>query len=347
MPAGQWWRQAGRRWRGPLTFVGILGTAVGIAALLAGHRAEFTTALGAAPLGVLALVAAMQTVALLARSEAWHTSVRAAGGTVSRRRLFRAASTGFIGSLLNGQLGAAVRIATLRRSAQNECPRVRTLLTAEMPIVAVEAVLAVLCSFTLVAPLGIPWWAPLVALAVLLGGGAGLRRFMVRKGRELWAGLAVVRCSRGGPRVVAFVVVSVSLQVLRNWLVLHALGINASLLDATAVLIAMVTLMALPVGPGVGVGAVVLILGSQGVGAVGAAGVLLTATGLAGGLAFALWAVLDWAWSHTRELPHRRTGAMLRALGAFDAGGRRRIELAYFGGLSQLQVARALQVLPV
>ena len=82
-------------------------------------------------------------------------------------------------------------------------------------------------------------------------------------------------------------------QILRNWLLLHAVGVDASFFDAIAVLIAVVTLGQLPVGPSVGAAAAVLILGHDGVAAVAAAGVLLTATGTIGGLGFAAWAGLD------------------------------------------------------
>ena len=66
------------------------------------------------------------------------------------------------------QLGVAARIAALRRSSPAVSPQVPTLIAAEFPILAIEAVLAALASFTLVAPLGIPWWLPLV-LVVLIG----------------------------------------------------------------------------------------------------------------------------------------------------------------------------------
>ena len=68
--------------------------------------------------------------------------------------LFRASSTQVLGSLLNGQLGAAARIVALRRSSSEVCPQVPTLIAAEVPILAVEAALAALTSFTLVGPLG-------------------------------------------------------------------------------------------------------------------------------------------------------------------------------------------------
>ena len=41
----------------------------------------------------------------------WHVCVGAAGGRVSRRRLYRAASVGYLGNIFNSQFGLAVRIA--------------------------------------------------------------------------------------------------------------------------------------------------------------------------------------------------------------------------------------------
>jgi hypothetical protein len=232
-------------------------------------------------------------VALVSRSEAWHLTIEAAGGAIDRRVLYRASSMQVLGGMLNSHLGVAARIAALRRSSPDGCPQVPTLVAAEFPILAIEAMLAALASFTLVAPLGLPWWLPLVCLAVIALVSAGLRRLALEKGRELWRGLAVLRSLAGGSRVVGFVLVAVFAQIFRNWILLHAVGVDASLLDATAVLIALVTLGQLPIGPTVGAAAAVLILGSQGVAAAAAAGLLLTVTGTLGGLCFAAWAGVD------------------------------------------------------
>jgi hypothetical protein len=70
-------------------------------------------------------------------------------------------------------------------------------------------------------------------------------------------------------------------------------GVDVSVFDATAVLIAQVTLAQLPLGPTTGAASTVLILGPHGVAAVAAAGVLLTVTGTIGGGLFALWALFD------------------------------------------------------
>jgi len=242
-----------------------------------------------------------QIIALLARTEAWHRTIEAAGGTVDRRVLFRASSMQVLGSLVNGQLGVAARIAALRRSSPEVSPQIPTLVAAEFPILAVEAALVALTSFTLVGPLGLPWWVPLIGIAVMTATCTGLRHLAVRKGRELWRGLAVVRSLGGGGRLIALVLVAVIAQVLRGWLLLHAVGVDASVFDAIAVLIAVVSLGQLPVGPSVGAGAAVLILGSHGVASAAAAGLLLTVTGTIGGLCFLAWAGADTMWSLRRR----------------------------------------------
>jgi uncharacterized membrane protein YbhN (UPF0104 family) len=312
-------------------------------ALLAGRRDEFVTALHAAPIGILVLVAALQVLALVSRTEAWMGCVTAAGGRASRRCLYRASSMGVAGGLINGQLAVAARIAALRRSAPADSPRVPAMIAAEFPIVAVEAGLAALTSFTLLGPLGLPWWVPLACLAVVGTLIGGLRRCAARRGRTVWSGLAVLRTSRGAVRLVALVLVAVVAQIARNWLVLNALGAHASVFDAIAVLIAIVSLSQLPIGPGVGAAAAVLILGPHGVAAVAAAGVLLTATGTAGGLVFAAWALVD----RTHEAHRSRRGprlsrVLLNGMAALPAPHRRIVEIAYFGGLNQLQLSRTL-----
>jgi hypothetical protein len=250
----------------------------------------------------------LQIVALVSRSEAWHLTIEAAGGTVPRRILYRASSMQVLGGVVNSQLGVAARIAALRRSSPEVCPQVPTLIAAEFPILAVEAVLAAITSFTLVGPLGLPWWVPLILLAVFGGASAGLRRLALAKGRDLWKGLAVLRSLGGGGRVVGFVLVAVFAQIFRNWLLLHAVGVDASFFDAIAVLIAVVTLGQLPIGPSVGAAAAVVILGSEGVAAAAAAGVLLTVTGTVGGLCFAAWAGADRLWAAARRSDYPSKG---------------------------------------
>jgi hypothetical protein len=97
-----------------------------------------------------------------------------------RRRLHCAAGVGYFGNIVNGELGFAARVASLRRAAPRETPKAVVLATTEIPIVLMELCLATLFSFTLVAPLGLPWWTPLVGLCAVLAFVGGLARLARR-----------------------------------------------------------------------------------------------------------------------------------------------------------------------
>jgi hypothetical protein len=222
--------------------------------------------------------------------------------------LFRAAGVGYLASVINGSVGMAARIATLRRVAGDRAPRVPALVAAEVPIITVEVVLAAVFSFTLIAALGIPWWVPAIAVAVMGGAVIGLRHVSECRRTGLWAGLAVLR-GAGRGRMIAFTLLAVCVQVARNWLMLRAIGVDISIFGAMAWLIAMFTLGQLPVGPSSGPAAAVLILGAHGVAAATAAGVLLGITGIVGSLAYASWAIAD-------QIATRRAQATAEVVGA-------------------------------
>lgn len=278
--------------RAALGAVGAVLVCGGLAYLLSSRREQFATALHSAPLEFLAAAVLLQVIALLSRSEAWRVCIVAAGGTVSRRLVFRAAGVGSLASVLNGSAGMAARIMSLRRAAPDSTPPPTALVAAEVPIIVVEIALAAIFSFTLVPTLGVPWWVP--PLLVLAMAGAVLALHRVSKARTigLWSGLAVLR-GPGGARMVCFTLLAVCTQILRNWLMLHALGVEVSPFGAMALLIAMFTLGQLPIGPSIGPAAAVLILGSHGVAVTAAAGVLLAVTGTTGSLGYAGWSIAD------------------------------------------------------
>ena len=297
-------RRPNRR-RTILSVLFMLGVSAVLFVVIWRRRDEFTEALTSAPLWVIGVATLLQLVALLARTDAWHVCVRAAGGTLDRRPLYRAAGLGYLGSQLNAQVGTAARIAALRKAHPGDSPKVPALIAAEIPIIVVEGIFGALASFTLVGPLGLPWWAPLGFLVVAIVVLDMLRR--LSRGHDVgWrTGLAVLRTLKGRNHTIALVSVAIGAQILRNWLTLDAVGVEASFFDATAVLIAMSVISQLPVGPGSGAAAVVLILGSGGVAAAAAAGVLLTATGTMGALLYVTWAGADGAWARRRTAPAR------------------------------------------
>jgi len=328
--------------RNAVTVSASIAASLVFGAVLVSKWDELEAGITGAAAAVVALAVALQVLALVSRSEAWRVCVHASGGSVGRRKLYRASSIGCVGNLLNHQLGTAARIAALRRSAPEETPRVPALIAAELPILFVEAMLAALTSFTLVGPLGLPWWTPVVCLVGVGSVGLAFRSIAAAQARWLAKGLSVLRSQRGSTRLVALVLIAVFAQIARNWLLLGAVGVDASLFDAIAVLIAVVSLGQLPFGLSVGAAAAVLILGPQGVAAATAAGVLLTATGTIGGLVFAAWAVLDLA--AVRWLAPTPAGGPWSALAALPAAHRRAIERCYFGGLSHVQITRVLGV---
>jgi hypothetical protein len=254
----------------------------------------------------------LQIGALLARTEAWTICVQAAGGTVNRRVLFRSAAVGCIASIVNGSVGMAVRVASVRRAAPQATPRASALVAAEVPIITVELALVAIFSFTLVAPLGVPLWVPALIIALMAGLVTGLCRVSDRHRTGLGAGLAVLRMKSRG-RLITFALLAVCAQVLRNWLMLHAIGVHVSIFDSMALLIVMFTVGQLPIGPSTGPAATVLILGAHGIAATAAAGVLVTLTGIIGSLIFAAWAILD------RIIPRRHTPIALPAVASLPA----------------------------
>jgi len=282
-----------RRHPAAVTVIGSLVVAVALAAGLWDKREEFVESFGNASAQLLLVAIGLQVIWLIARSEAWHVCVEAAGGSVSRRRLYRAAAVGYLGNLFNSSFGLAVRIAALRRSDPVDSPGPAVLVTAELPIVVIEIALAAILSFTLIAPLGLPWWAAVAFLDVATVGIAGLGRFIRHRRAGFWKGLEVLRGLQSRNVIIALVMFATAAQVARNMVVVEGLGVDISILDAVALLIAAAAIGLLPVGPTLGAATAVLILGSNGVAVVAAAGALLTATGAVGTLLFAGWALAD------------------------------------------------------
>lgn len=282
-----------------------LGAAAAVVFVLLGRRGQFSTAVLTAPIWLLSIAALLQLTSLVTRSEAWNFCMRSAGGSTPRRVVFRAAGLGALASVLSAQLGVATRIGAIRRTAPQTTPKAPALVAAEVPIVAVEAMLAALFTFTLIGPLNLPVWAPVL---VIVGMGCvllALRRLARRRRSGLWQGLAALRELHGRGRLIVLIVMGILAQIARNWLVLHAVGVDTSILDAIAVLIVTVTLSPLPVGAGVGATATVLILGLHGLADTAAAGVLLTVTGTVAALCYATWACGDHAFAAVRT---RRAG---------------------------------------
>ena len=98
-----------------------------------------------------------------------------------------------------------MRIAALRRSSPDDSPNISTLITAEMPIIVVEIALAAICSFTLIGPLGLAWWAPVIFLAVAAAIFYAVTKLSHGKQEGFWAGLGVMRGLRSRWLIIGLV----------------------------------------------------------------------------------------------------------------------------------------------
>ena len=76
-----------------------------------------------------------------------------------------------------------------------------------------EVSLTALLWFTLVAPLGLPWWTPLVAFGAILGAIAALARLARRHPSGWWQGLTALSEPQACARVAMFVALAATTQI--------------------------------------------------------------------------------------------------------------------------------------
>jgi uncharacterized membrane protein YbhN (UPF0104 family) len=283
-----------------------LALLAGLAGVLAGHRAAFVHAVGNASWESLALAALLHLGTVVARSEAWATSVDAAGVRLDRRSIYQVASLGYAANVLAPSLGTALRIWALRAKSRDEAISVCALVATEVPVLALQGLVTASMSISLLAPLHAPWWITPCLLAGVGVGVAVLAR-MARRTAGPFRGLAALRAGRSRRRILAMVICVAVCETARNLVLLHAVGLHAGPFDAMALLVGAGVVGALPIGPGSSAGAAMLIFGAAGVGPAAAAGLLLTATGFVADLVYAAWGAGDMFWRacpvRSREVP--------------------------------------------
>jgi len=254
----------------------------------------------------------MQIASLLTRSESWHVCVRAAGGTsagaacTARRASATPGTSSTASSVRHADRGAAAQRAT-------ECPKTLALATTEVPILIVEGKPRRAVLLHPRRPAGLPWWVPIIAFATMFGALVGVRAVARHRLRGWWSGLAVMRETGPRTKVIAWSRWESASRSPATGLLLQAVGVNASVFDATARDHRGRVPRTLPLGPSTGAGGMVLILGAGGVAAVAAAGVLLTATGAVGALAYATWALCDRLWIARHRIRDASSIAAARA----------------------------------
>jgi uncharacterized membrane protein YbhN (UPF0104 family) len=299
-------RPSKRRWVLPVLAT-LLGVAL-LAYLLEPHAADIRKATREASIATIAWLTLLSALALALRTEMWKVALRAAGHDLPRAHLHVANGGTFLVSLVNAYVGPAVKIWALRRMRSESDPKVGQLVVVDLASVALEIMVAALLVIFVFFAIDLAWWIPVVFVA----GGVGLAVAAVLTHRR-WEhhpavqGLNVLMHGYYRWRLLALLVGVFVSQILRTWIALEAVGLDAGFGSATLIFVLTAVLGMLPTGLAAApTAASVLVFGRDGVGAAAASGVLVTGSLFLATILYTL-VTLAWYWRHRwREGAARR-----------------------------------------
>jgi hypothetical protein len=288
--------------------VAILGMGALVVACVL-RRDALAEAVATVPVGALAGLAGLHLVSLVARSEAWRLSLAAIAGAPPSRTAIHAANAGaFVAGSLEAHAAMPARVALLRRIAPGETPHPAHVAVADVPIFLLEVAGAA----AMLALAG-AWWAPLGAVAVLLGA-------RMAAGRRATRGLAVLADARRRAALAGLVACVVACGVARVWVALAVTHLDASPAAAAAAFAALGVFGLLPLGPSAPPGALLVVSG--GAGAL-AAGLALSATSIVAVVVYAALLALRGNRAQVRLKAVQVEGAEAveaRVVGAVEVG---------------------------
>lgn len=309
--------------RGVLAGIACAALATGAMAWLLGSRwGELATALDRLPIGVFALATGLHLLVLVVRAEAWSVTLAATSGRgAPRPTLHAACAGGYLAGSIEIHASLPVRMAVMRRLAPDAAPSVRGMVLSDMPLLAVEVVLACLIGLVAAAAIpGLPWWVAPLALLAALAMVLGLRLTHERLGRHrLLGGLAVLGTERLRGSLAALGTAITVLTLARVGIVAAGCGVAIDAPRLALLYIAIGALGLLPVGPASVPGATLAVAGgSAGVGAAGAAGLAIAASTIAAVLIYVVVVALlvaagaRYAASSSRTSPSTRAAMSSR-----------------------------------
>jgi hypothetical protein len=258
--------------------------------LLARHGDEIREAAKRTSFGQLVIVTVLALLALLARTEAVVACLDAMGSRPHRVDVHSANSLTFLAATINHYVSSIVRGALMRKLDRPRSPTIPQMIMVDTSTTLIEALVVGILVVVSAGALNVAWWLPVALLFVCVAGVAmalGARRRFSH--REIVRGLDVLAHSRHRSVVALLMVIVVVTQVARSFIVLRAVGLNPSLLQATATFVAGGILSSLFAGPGAGsAGGPLLVFGHSSLAASAAAGIELSITSLLAGVLYSL-----------------------------------------------------------
>ncbi len=279
-----------RRWRLVLSFLGPLVIIGVLAYLLASHGHEVQRAANRVSFGELTLVTLLALMTLLARTEAVVACLTAMDSRPSRVDIHAANSLTFLAAIVNHYVSSIVRGALIKRLDPHRAPTIPQMIMVDTATTLIEGLVVAILIVISAGALKVVWWVPVLLVLAGIAGIAGalaLRRRFAR--HNLFRGLDVLAHSRHRNLVAVLMVIVICTQVARTLIVLQAVGLHPSLLQAVATFVAAGVLSSLFAGPGAGTaGGPLLIFGHGSLAASAAAGLVLSITSLLAGVLYAI-----------------------------------------------------------
>ncbi|MBS1888571.1 MAG: hypothetical protein JSU06_15425 [Actinobacteria bacterium] len=275
--------------------VPLAGLAV-VGYLLWTHGDALLAAIVSVPAWVIVAATLAHLLTLVLRTEAWRTTLRAAGaGRVDHPTVHAANAGAFLAGTVQGQAALPARVALLRRFGGEEAPAASQIALADAPIVMFEV-----CASAVLAAIGstavgtIPAWSPWAMLAGAFAVLAALRLLYGRfRGHKLAAGLGVLAHPGLRNRLALVVAAFTAMAFLRTLIVLGGFDLPTDPAHVCLVLFTMGAVGLLPLGVGTGPAATAAALGSTNLVTATAAGTVVSACTILAVLAYAA-AVSAW-----------------------------------------------------
>jgi hypothetical protein len=268
---------------GPLIVVGLL------AYLLASKGDQIEQAAQRTSAAELVGVTLLALLTLVARTEAVVACLNAMGARPRRRDIHAANSLTFLAALINHYASSIVRAALMQRIDRERSPTIPQMIMVDTSTTLIEGIVVGVLIVLSASVLKLDWWIPVLAIVACVAGVAlalvARRRYAHR---PLFRGLDVLAHSRQRTVVASLMVVVICVQVARTFIILRAVNLHPSLLQAVATFVAAGVLSSLFAGPGAGTaGGPLIVFGHGSLAASAAAGLILSITTLIAGIVYA------------------------------------------------------------